>query len=168
VWREVDGLVSESQYPIWMDEPRRLSVARLWRDYGLRLMRYGGVTIVSTIVGLSTLAFGLVVLDWAALPANFLSVLASTPPAYILNRQWVWERDSGGHSVAGEIAPFWIMTFVGWAVSSLAVGIADVFTDVTVLLLAAQIAAFGSLWLVKFAFLEKFLWRHDERMTEPV
>ena len=131
-------------------------------------MRYGGVTVVSTVVGLTTLAFGLIVLEWDALPANFLSVLASTPPAYVLNRQWVWERDSGGHSVAGEIAPFWIMTFVGWVVSSVAVGVVDAFTDTTILILGAQICAFGTLWLVKFAFLEKFLWTHDERITERV
>ncbi|MGI9605855.1 MAG: GtrA family protein [Acidimicrobiales bacterium] len=152
-----------------MDQPRRFDVARLWSTYGVRLMRYGGVTIVSTTVGLSTLAFGLYVLGWTALPSNFLSVLVSTPPAYVLNRHWVWEQGSGDHSVAREIGPFWIMTFVGWIFSSLAVGLADLFTDEELLILLAQVSAFGTLWLVKFAFLEKFLWRHDgDRVTEPV
>lgn len=151
-----------------MDEGPRFQFARLWQDYGVRLMRYGGVTIVSTIVGLSTLAFAVYVLGWSGVPANFLSVLASTPPAYILNRHWVWEQNSGDHSVSGEIGPFWIMTFVGFVVSTIAIAIVDVYTDERLLLLVTQIAAFATLWLVKFAFLEKFLWKDAERVPERV
>ena len=143
-----------------MTSTGRFSVARLWRDYGQRLIRYGGVTVVSASIGSSTLLVGLYVFDWPPLFANFVSVLTSTPPAYLLNRQWVWERDPGGHSVSREVAPFWIMTLIGFVVSMTAIGIVDRFTDRRILFLITQTAAFGALWLLKFAFLEKYLW-HD-------
>jgi len=143
-----------------MSEPGRFNAARLWEDYGQRLLKYGGVTVVSTCVGLSTFALGLYVFDWPPEFANFVSVCMSTPPAYVLNRHWVWEQDPGGHSVAKEIGPFWMMTILGFVVSTVAVGIADEITDKRILLLLTQVGAFGTLWLVKFVILEKVLW-HD-------
>lgn len=151
-----------------MTRDRRFHPVRLWRDYGIRLMRYGGVTVVSSTVGLTTLTIGIVVMGWPALFANFVSVLVSTPPAYLLNRHWVWGRDRGGHSVSREIGPFWIMTFLGWVVSSIAVGTADLFTDRDIILIGAQVASFGLLWLLKFAFLEKVMWRHLHHPAHPV
>ena len=141
-----------------MDQTRRFNVARLWEDYGSRLVRFGGVTIVSTIVGLITLFVGLRVFDQSGIVANFWSVLFSTPPAYYLNRAYVWGRGTSDHSAKREVGPFWIMTLLGWVVSTIAIAIADTQTDSDVVLLIVQMAAFGALWIVKFAFLEKVLW----------
>jgi len=151
-----------------MTRDRRFHPVRLWRDYGIRLMRYGGVTVVSSTVGLTTLVIGIVVIGWPALFANFISVVVSTPPAYLLNRHWVWGRDKGGHSVSREIGPFWIMTFLGWVVSTIAIGTADLFTDHDVILIGAQVASFGALWLLKFAFLEKVMWQRLHHSAHPV
>ncbi len=145
-----------------MDRPvRRFDVARLWEQYGLRLVRYGGVTVVSTVVGLTTLAIGIFVFDWPGVFANFVSVCASTPPAYLLNRKWVWGRE-GDHSTSREVAPFWIMTFFGFVVSTIAIGVADTITDSKPILLLTQIGSFAALWLLKFAFLEKVLWPNED------
>lgn len=152
-----------------MDQSSRFNVARLWYVYGRRLMKYGGVTVVSTVVGVSSLIVGLYVFDWHPIFANFISVCMSTPPAYLLNRQWVWEQDSGGHSVAGEIGPFWIVTLLGFVVSTLAVGVVSELTERRLVIVFTQIAAFGSLWLIKFVFLEKVLWKDSEvRVREGV
>ena len=151
-----------------MDQPRRLNPARLWHDYGRRLVRYGGVTVVSSTVGFTTLLIGLYVFDWPGVFANFVSVCASTPPAYYLNRRWVWERGVGNHSASREVGPFWVMTFFGFIVSTVAIGIASLVTDVKVVLLFTQLASFGGLWLIKFAFLEKFLWKDALHVHEPV
>jgi putative flippase GtrA len=150
-----------------MDQPRRLDLARLWDDYGARLLRYCGVTVVSTVVGSSTLLIGLYVFDWPGVFANFVSVCMSTPPAYYLNRRWVWERAAGNHSAAREVGPFWVMTFIGFVVSTIAIGIASALTDVKLILLVTQIGSFGALWLLKFAFLEKYLWKDAEHVHEP-
>ncbi len=152
-----------------MDQTRRFSVARLWEDYGTRLVRFGGVTIVSTIVGLITLFVGLRFLGQSGIVANFWSVVFSTPPAYYLNRAYVWGRGTTNHSASREVGPFWIMTLLGWVVSTIAIAIADTQTDSNVALLVVQMAAFGALWIVKFAFLEKYLWPDtDERVTESL
>ena len=149
-----------------MDEGHsRYDPMRLWRDYGARLMRFGGVTIVSTVVGLATLAVGLAVFDWPPVVANLVSVVASTPFAYYLNRSYVWEREPGNHSASREVGPFWIITFIGWVFSTFVVWLAGLYNQNTVFLVLAQVAAFGSLWIIKFAFLEKFLWPEEAEAT---
>lgn len=151
-----------------MNPTRRFNVARLWDEYGKRLLRYGGVTIVSSVVGLATLFVGLRFFGLGGIAANFWSVLLSTPPAYYLNRAYVWGRGTSNHSASHEVGPFWILTLLGWVVSTIAIAVADTQTDSEVALLLTQIGAFAALWLVKFAFLEKVLWRDaDPRVHEP-
>lgn len=128
-------------------------------------MRFGGVTIVTTIVGLFTLLVGLEVFGWSEVPSNLVSVLVSMPFGYVLNRRYVWERQPGNHSASREVGPFWIMTLLGFVVSTFAVWLVGSFTDSTPAILLTQIAAFGSLWILKFCFLEKVLWSDD---VEPV
>ena len=152
-----------------MDQTRRFNVARLWEEYGSRLLRFGGVTIVSTVVGLATLFVGLAVFDMSGIVANFWSVVLSTPPAYYLNRAYVWGRGTSNHSESREVGPFWIMTLLGWVVSTIAIAIADTQTDSDIALLIVQMASFAALWIVKFAFLEKVLWPDsDERVSETI
>lgn len=140
----------------------RLDPQRLWATYGVKLMRYGGVTVVTTVVGLTVFIIGLEVFGWPRVPANLVSVMSSTPFAYILNRQYVWERTPGSHSVAREVGPFWILTFIGFGFSTFVVWVVGLVSEATLVLLAAQVAAFGTLWLVKFAFLEKYLWKAND------
>lgn len=132
-------------------------------------MRFGGVTVVTTVVGLLTLLVGLEVFGWSEVPSNLVSVLASTPFGYFLNRHYVWEREPGNHSASREVGPFWTMTLLGFVVSTLAVWAVGSVTDSTIAILVTQIAAFASLWLVKFYFLEKVLWSDDvEHVAERV
>ena len=105
--------------------------------------------------------------DLSAVWANFVSVLTSTPVAYYLNRRLVWGQGTGNHSATKEVAPFWFMTLLGFVVSTIAMFIVDTQTDSKPLLLLTQIAVFGALWLVKFAFLEKVLWKDNDRVHEP-
>ncbi len=147
----------------------RLDPMRLWADYGSKLMRYGGVTVVTTVVGLTVLFLGLEVLELSRVPANLLSVFASTPFAYTLNRRFVWERKPGNNSVSKEVGPFWIMTLFGFVFSTFVVWFVGLFSAATMVLLLAQLSAFGTLWLIKFAFLEKYLWKEDsEQIAERV
>ena len=61
------------------------------------------------------------------------------------------------------------MTLLGFVVSTLAVWAVGSVTDSTIAILVTQIAAFASLWLVKFYFLEKVLWSDDvEHVAERV
>ena len=81
-----------------------------------------------------------------------------------LNRHWVWGKNPGDHSVSREVGPFWIMTILGFVISSIIVWSVSQFTDRLPLILLAQMASFGLLWLLKFAFLEKVIWK-DKAQT---
>ena len=71
---------------------------------------------------------------------------------------YVWDQGQGNHSASREVGPFWIMTLLGWVVSTIAIAIVNTQTDSAIILVLTQMASFGALWIVKFAFLEKVLW----------
>ena len=90
-------------------------------------------------------------------PANILANVVATVPSYALNRRWVWGKSGRSHFWK-EVVPFWILSFVGLAFSSLAVWLAgdfarshDLTTAQTALLVnVANLLSFGILWIVKF------------------
>ena len=135
-------------------------VARRWRQ----LVRYGAVSVVATSVSLTVLG----VLVWTrAMPATWANVVATavgTVPSFELNRRWVWGK-RGRRSLLGEVGPFCFLSFAGLALSTLAVGAAAGWaasagvgdTVRTLVVEAANVAAFGSLWVVQFLVLDRVL-----------
>jgi hypothetical protein len=73
----------------------------------------------------------------------------------------VWGKNPGDHSVSREVGPFWVMTILGFMISSIIVWSVSQFTDRLPLILLAQMASFGILWLLKFAILEKVIWKDN-------
>lgn len=94
--------------------------------------------------------------DLPALAANALAVVIAALPAYFISRRWVW-RKVAGHSVSREVVPFWMMNLVGLLLSSLFVWLVGLISDSAVLLVAANVFAFGILWLAKFMLCEIWL-----------
>ncbi|MDE0160373.1 MAG: GtrA family protein, partial [Acidimicrobiaceae bacterium] len=130
---------------------------RLRAEHGLKALRYCGVSIVNVTVGLSVLAVCHGVLGWPAVGANLAAWMVGTGPAYLLSRAWVWQR-SGPHRLGGEVVTFWIMALAGLALSSSAVAIIELLADSTVLVLAANLGAYGSVWVAKYIFLDRVMW----------
>ena len=133
-----------------------------------RLVRYGAVSVITSTLSLSVLG---VLVATHTLPAGWANVVATavgTVPSFELNRRWVWGR-SGRRSVLAEIGPFCAMSFLGLALSTLAVSLASAFAVSsglsgamrTLLIEAANIAAWGSLWLAQFFVLEHVLFAGD-------
>ncbi len=121
-----------------------------------KLMRFAAVSAVTVPLGLLLLWVFLEVVEMRPVVANIVSVTLSTIPNYILNRYWVWnKRDI--NSFSREVAPFWAMALLGAFLSSVLVAIADVFTDLSFVFLAANFCAFGVVWVLKFFVLEKYL-----------
>ena len=95
-------------------------------------------------------------------PANLLANVLATVPSYALNRRWVWGKSGKSHFWR-EVAPFWILSFVGLAFSSLAVWLAGDFArahglshGATALLVnLANLLSFAILWIVKFVIYNK-------------
>lgn len=134
------------------------TLGRLRADHGLKALRYCGVSIVNVTVGLTVLAVGHGLLGWPAVVANLAAWMVGTAPAYLLSRAWVWQR-SGPHRLGGEVLTFWTMALVGLALSSLVVAIIERLTDSTVLVAAGNLAAYGTVWVAKYIFLDQVLWR---------
>jgi putative flippase GtrA len=142
---------------------------------GRKLVRY---TMVSVIVVPFSQAVFLVcygVLEWrTARSANFMGFALGTTLSYYLNRYWAWGKRGRSHFMK-EVAPFWAMAFIGLAVSTLAVELAEDWahevTDrrmvQTLLIMGVSLSAWGVLWIVKFFVLNKLLFRtHPEDLED--
>lgn len=139
-----------------------------------RLGRYSLVSIFNVVAGAAivTIVFGF--FGWSARSANLVATAVVTFPSYLLNRAWVWGR-SGRSRMLGEVLPFWSMAFLGLVVSTLAVGYGeDLAARIsgeravqTAVVVACTIAAYGLVWLAKFAVLETLVFSAPVAVATP-
>jgi putative flippase GtrA len=130
------------------------------REVLWRLAGFAAVSVVAVPFAQLALwvCYGLI--GMAAVPANVVAVAVGAIPSYWLNRRWVWQK-SGGHSVSREILPFWSYTFLGLALSTVFVAIADRIWGTGLAVALANMAGFGVLWIGKFILLERVLFVHQ-------
>ena len=134
-------------------------------------LRYGTVSIVATATSLTVLGVLVTATTMRAGLANVVATAAGTVPSFELNRRWVW-RKTGPRSLAGELGPFWMLSFAGLVLSTLAVSLAAAWADRagvggavrTVVIEGANVATFGSLWVAQFVILDRFLFRSSSRV----
>jgi putative flippase GtrA len=99
--------------------------------------------------------------------SNLIAVTLSCIPSYLLNRYWVWGKRGKNHFWR-EVFPFWAMAALGLVLSTIFVWFVDQRTDVTVFLMAANLSAFGLLYIVKFVLLDRVLFKVADEMTHEV
>jgi putative flippase GtrA len=139
----------------------------------VKLYKYASVSIISTAVSQVTLllTFGVFHL-MSEVPANLLANVVATPPSYYLNRKWVWGK--GGKSrLWREVVPFWVLSFLGLALSSLTVWVAGDFARhhglshaaTSLLVNAANLFAFALLWVLKFVVYQRLF--HIDPVEHP-
>jgi putative flippase GtrA len=131
-----------------------------------QLLRYGTVSMVSTSVTLTVL--GVLVATTTIRPgwANVVATAAGTVPSFELNRRWVWGR-RGRRSLGREVGPYWALAFLGLVLSTAAVSAAARWAahvgagpaERTFVVEAANVLAFGSLWIAQFVLLDRVLFR---------
>jgi putative flippase GtrA len=145
----------------------RSAVARLWQyartPEGMKVVKYTLVSMISALTSLVILTIVYGVIGWSSevLSTLFANVMAGIP-SYLLNRRWVWGRSGRSH-IWREILPFWVMSLTGIGFALYTATLAHNFADShhlhhlarTVLVVGANIAAFGILWLVKFIILNR-------------
>jgi putative flippase GtrA len=150
---------------IWSSDQPMVARIRLIIAHpsSLKLFKYAGVSVISTIVSQVTLfmTFGV----WRVMsevPANIVANAVATVPSYYLNRKWVWGKGGRSH-LWREVVPFWVLSFIGLGFSSLAVWLAGNFArnhsyghaTTTILVNAANLMSFAILWIVKFLIYNK-------------
>jgi putative flippase GtrA len=145
---------------------------RVRRATIVRLMRYSAVSLVATSTSLVTLG---ILVGLAGLPATWSNVIATgagTVPSFELNRRWVWNHQ-GPRSLLGQIVPFCCLSFAGLVLSTVAVGVVAGRTSGwghwshTVAVMAANLAAYGTLWAVQFHLLNRVLFRTPQPESAP-
>jgi putative flippase GtrA len=140
-----------------------------------QLVRYGMVSAIAT--GTSLVVLGALVAT-RTVSAGWANVIATTVgmvPSFELNRRWVW-RKSGSRSVGAEVAPFALLSVCGLLLSTLAVHAAAAWADGahltasgrTLTVEAANLAAFGSLWVIQFLVLDRVLFSSRVPAGKPV
>jgi putative flippase GtrA len=131
-----------------------------------KLSRSMAVSVITTVISLSILVALTATRFLGASPANVIATVAGIGPSYILNRRWVWKR--AGHSnMTREVLPFWTMCLVALVASTAAVGAAADWASGrqlgsfirTAVLVTANVATFGALWVAQFMVLDRVLFR---------
>ena len=93
-------------------------------------------------------------------------VTISAVPAYFLSKRWVWQLD-GKVEFATEVLPFWIIGLIGLALSTVTVSYADHRWDSTIAVMAANLVAFGIVWVGKYFVLDLVLFKSDSVSEAP-
>ena len=118
-----------------------------------RAARYSGVSVLGMLVTQVLLFTGHSVVGLDATPANAVAVSVAAVPVFVLNRRWVWQLD-GRSSLRGEVLPFWAFTFAGLVLSTLTVAAVSAVVASSAAVSAANIGAFGVLWVAKYFVLD--------------
>jgi putative flippase GtrA len=137
------------------------------QDLG-KIVRYGTISVVSTAISLTGL---FVFYRWIGLSPTWSNILATciaTVPYYYLNRMWVFKKSGRSH-LTKEVLPFWTIAFVSLILSTLAVKFAGTQVHAIAsknvrgaILVAANLATYGILWIAKFIVFNRYLF-HDEK-----
>jgi putative flippase GtrA len=141
---------------------------------GRKLIRYTLVSIISVIVSQIVLIILVGPIGWAARTANIVATGVGTVPSYELNRRWAWGKKGRGH-LWKEVVPFWTLSFIGLAFSTWSADFAESqaqqhnlsHTALTVVVALGSLAAWGILWIGKFVFFNKVLFRTHPEDLEP-
>ena len=139
-----------------------------------KLLRYAGVSVVSTALSLSILGALVATRTLSAGWANLVATAVGTVPSFELNRRWVWSK-SGRRSFAGELAPFWALSLGGLGLSTWSVSVAARVAisagwesgAVAVVSQIANLATFGSLWVLQYFLLDRVLFSSRRAVPEP-
>src|SRR5262245_51113599 len=131
-----------------------------------RVSRCMGVSVVTTVISVATLAFATVGLGITAWVANILATSLATVPSFHLNRRWAWAK-RGPTDLWREVVPFWALAFAGLMLSTIFVALTDPWmTHVhaglvmhTSAVIGAHLSGFGALWILQFALLDRLLFR---------
>lgn len=138
-----------------------------------QLVRYGTVSAIATSTSLVVLGALVATRALSAGWANVVATAVGTVPSFELNRRWVWGR-RGDRSLSTEVVPFAALSAAGLALSTAAVAATGRWADGagladgtrTLAVQAANLAAFGALWLLQFAILDRVLFAERRRLGQ--
>src|SRR3954453_18743457 len=142
------------------------SLIDLAKGRGRKPLLYSAVSVIAVVTSQIVLVLCHGVFGLSAEVSNIIAVAAGTIPSYELNRSWVWGKTSKSN-LWKEVIPFWVFSFVGVVFSTVLVSVAtDLWGDTTVIVQAANLAAFGILWVGKFLLLHYVLFKDEGEQAD--
>jgi len=153
--------------PLESRETTAQSPKHVGGSYAKKVGRFLIVSAFNVVFGQSLLVLNHSWLGWSFAVSNVVAVAVSASPAYVLARYWVWEKRTKNHLVK-EVLPFWGLAFIGLAVSTIAAGIANTYTDAQIALNLVNLSSFGVIWVFKFFILDRFMFGKHHHALESV
>ena len=129
-----------------------------------RVIRFGSVSAVSTVVGIVSLGIFIGLLGYPVIWSNIFAKAIATIPGFELSRRWVWAQ-SGERSILRQAVPFALLSFAGLVFSTFAVHLAVDATAHSSRLVhtataeLASIASYVPLLLIQFLLCDRVLFR---------
>jgi glycosyltransferase involved in cell wall biosynthesis len=149
----------------WWRESRRHGIRQSRPAFGTRMVRYAIGSVLCLAVSELTL-FALILASFQGWAASLLASAAGIVPGYPLNRTWTFGRRGRSHRWR-ELVPYWVAAIAGTLFAAVLVGIAAPWARhatrssvaAAILDLVVYVAAFGAIWLLKFVYLDRMLFR---------
>jgi putative flippase GtrA len=149
----------------WWRESRASGCRQDRPELATRMRRYTVGSLICLAISELTLLI-LVLAGMDGWEASLLASAAGIVPGYPLNRAWTFGR-RGRSSTWQELVPYWVSAVGSGLLAAVLVGVANDWTKgsgrgsvaaagVDVLV---YVATYGVLWLLKFAFLDRMLFR---------
>jgi putative flippase GtrA len=139
-----------------------------------KFIKYSAVSVIAVIVGEVSLIFFQLALGFSPGWANLAQACVATVPSYILNRRWAWGKTGKGH-LWREVVPFWVLSFIGLAVSEVTAIVAGNYASSHhwsrsgkgYLVAVVVLLSYGVLWVGKFIIINKVLFVDHPADIEP-
>ena len=138
--------------------PTAALVANARAQLGGKPVRYAAVSAVAIAVTQVVLVTCRAGFGMSPVWSNVTAVSFGCIPSYTLNRYWVWGKRGKNHFWR-EVVPFWVLALIGLAFSTLLVAVAAEWSDAVWVASAANLTAFGTLWVAKYLILDAVLFR---------
>ncbi len=132
---------------------------------GQRAIRYSATSIICVGITQVLIIIFFNVVKLTPVQSNLSATMLTSIPAFALNKYWVWGKRGRAH-MRREVLPFWLFTVAGWILSTGMVALVTNIagnndTERTILVMGANIAGFGTLWILKYLFLDKIMFGAD-------
>ena len=141
-------------------------------EEGRKQIRYALVSIIFVPLGQAFVQ----VFHWTTDWPNYLSILVTacilTVPNYYANKLYVW-KDTSKENLRTQIVVFWIAAMLG---TGAAMGLADLADHLTthstklvqaIWLFIAQLGGYGVIWVGRYVFLDKMIFKATHHGDEP-
>lgn len=139
---------------------------------GRKQLRYAGVSVVFVPIGQVLVLTLWWITGWPKPMTILASAAILTIPNYFANKLYVW-RDATKDRMKTQITVFWVAAMLGTGFSMALAALSEVLTQNSSKLVqgfwlfSAQMAGYGLVWIGRYLFLDRFIFKVTHAGEEP-